>query len=1264
MLFSKEHIALKNTVTRIIDEDMVDKWSMDSSEKSPASVPEDQKSDSATGFFEGLSEFFKNNDAKDIEVLGCVPSARALALAHGLKNTPNNPLLVIAKSSREAQIFFNNLEFFSKGVSSFRPLYFPSEDLSPYVPSSPNIAVTAKRLECLYYLATMSERPMEQLILVAPIGAMAERVIEKETLLRGCLRITAGDEIDRELLVEHLQEVGYVKSQLVEDQGQFAIRGAIVDIYPPLMKHPLRFEFFGDDVETIRTFNPETQRTRRQKDEEEGLQEVLILPVREIYQDEISIKRAQNQIKRRMDDIGISKAERERINEMVRNHIYFPGIEHYLPLFRKGLVSPASYFSGTKPIQVLLEPEEILSRFFNIQKEIWRCFEEAQEEEHPTSIVGPEERFVTIPEDEIEKVKALVPFWLGEGRDSWRTLRFESLDILDSNQASSKSSQSLRVVSKSHGDLRKQMELSHSGVGEPLKPLLDLLEEYNSRGFQTVIVCGRKTLCKRLLESLNLHEVEVQFHENSEKFFKDEFFSSVTPRKSSVRLIMGQLTGGFLLPGKSLAVISEEDIFGPRVRRKGLQPKERSENSRNLNLISAFSELTAGDFVVHLDFGIARYLGLERMNLGGVENDFLSLEYKGNDKLFLPIHRLSRIQKYVGGEAENIALDRLGNKTRWESVKSKVKRKIQEVAKELLHLYATRQVAKGHQFSRPNDYYHEFEAEFSFEETPDQAASINEVLGDLNSAKPMDRLICGDVGFGKTEVAIRGIFLVAMEGYQTALLAPTTVLVHQHYQTFKKRFEGYPIKVAMLSRFSSRKEILETLENIKQGKVDVVVGTHRLLSSDVQFKKLGFLVIDEEQRFGVRHKERLKMLRKNVDVLTMSATPIPRTLNLSMIGVRDLSVINTPPIDRVSIRTMICEFDDRVIREGILREIQRGGQVYFLHNRVQTIQNMANYLRSLVPEAKLAVAHGQMNELDLEKIMVKFVDHQYDILLCTTIIESGLDIPLVNTIMVNHADKFGLSQLYQLRGRVGRSNRRAYAYLLIAGRYLISEKAKKRLEVLQRYTELGSGFRVASHDMEIRGAGNLLGGDQSGHIKNVGLELYASLMNKAIKELKGEKIEDEIDPEIDLRIPAFIPEDYIPEDNLRLGTYKRLSMLMLPEEVEEMELELQDRFGSLPREVQNLLRVIEIKVMAKTAFITKLVFGGSSATVNFDERTPVDVNHLLHLVNTHKGWRLLPDNRLVIRYPQNKDGTIPIDREARVLKETKAVIEKLLQTPN
>jgi transcription-repair coupling factor (superfamily II helicase) len=647
--------------------------------------------------------------------------------------------------------------------------------------------------------------------------------------------------------------------------------------------------------------------------------------------------------------------------------------------------------------------------------------------------------------------------------------------------------------------------------------------------------------------------------------------------------------------------------------------------------LAAFSDLRVDDYVVHSEHGIGIYRGLWKLQLGNEEHDFLLLEYQDGDKLYLPVYRLNLLQKYVGGGDGGPRIDKLGGIS-WEKAKKRVKKSLRELAEELIQLYATRSVVKGHGFPPPDQFLKEFEASFEYEETPDQMQAIEDVQKDLTEEKPMDRLVCGDVGFGKTEVALRGAFRAMMEGKQVAVLVPTTVLAQQHFQTFSRRFAPYPFRVEMLSRFRSRPEQKQVLADLTGGKIDLVVGTHRLLQKDVAFKDLGLLVVDEEHRFGVGHKEKIKRLRTNVDVLTLTATPIPRTLQMSLGGIRDLSVIETPPAERQAIRTYVTEFDEEVIRDAIRRELRRGGQVFFVHNRVQSIGAMEMFLRRLVPEVRLAVAHGQMVERDLERVMMAFVKKEVDLLLTTTIIESGLDFPSANTILINRADKLGLAQMYQLRGRVGRSKEKAYAYILVPALSQMGTDARKRLEALQEVSELGSGLKLAMHDLEIRGAGTLLGDAQSGHIAAVGFDMYLQILEQAVRELKGEEVKEEIDPEIDLPVPAFFPQDYIEDINQRLVFYRRIASARSEIEVHEIGEELRDRFGSIPPAAENLFQVMNLKLLLQQAGVRRISAEKEKVVLIFDPKSSIDPARLVAAVARGKGRReFTPDQRLKLR---------------------------------
>jgi transcription-repair coupling factor (superfamily II helicase) len=708
-------------------------------------------------------------------------------------------------------------------------------------------------------------------------------------------------------------------------------------------------------------------------------------------------------------------------------------------------------------------------------------------------------------------------------------------------------------------------------------------------------------------------------------------------------VMRGHLSRGFRLPEAHLVLVTFDEIFGTRK----IQPTA-SAKTHPSHFLTSLSELKQDDYVVHLDHGIGVYRGLKFLQVAGVEGEFLHLEYEAGDRLYLPVDRINVVQKYIGGDDAKPALDRLGGSS-WERVKAKSRKAILAMAEELVQIYALREARAGIACAPPDALYQEFEAAFEFEETADQQRAIDEALADMQKTKPMDRLVCGDVGYGKTEVAMRAAFLAVEGGRQVALLAPTTILAQQHLQTFRRRFRNHPVRVEMVSRFLTAKEIQQVLDGLAKGVVDIVIGTHRLLQKDVAIKNLGLVVIDEEHRFGVAHKERLKKLRQLVDVVSLTATPIPRTLHMSLVGIRDLSIIETPPLDRLAIQTYVTRYDERVIRDAILREVGRGGQVFFLHNRVETIDRLALKLADLVPEAKMDVAHGQMRPKDLEKVMLDFLDNKTQVLVCSAIIESGLDFPNANTIIINRADRFGLAQLYQLRGRVGRSHRHAYAYLLIPGEQAITPDAERRLRALQELDGLGGGFKLALHDLEIRGAGNLLGEQQSGQIAAIGFELYTEMMEHAVRELKGEAVAPEVEPEIRLGIPAYFPNDYIPDANQRLFFYKRLASLAKAEESDEIKAELKDRFGPYGQTVENLFLVMELRRVLKVFLVQQISASDGRVYLLFHAESPVKVEKLLALIKTQKNrFRLSPDGRLSFT-PVHQDWEAMVDEVVELL---------------
>ncbi len=753
-----------------------------------------------------------------------------------------------------------------------------------------------------------------------------------------------------------------------------------------------------------------------------------------------------------------------------------------------------------------------------------------------------------------------------------------------------------------------------------LAPLVEKIRKWTDDGNFVSFLCSGEEGIQRMSHLLEGYSLPVTRSDAP-------FLSEMVRHDGKGRLILrdGKITEGFHLPGLKLVVVGEEEVFGKKEKRRKARPV------REGYFLKSFGELREDDYVVHTDHGIGKYLGLKKLSFGKIENDFLIIEYLGGDKLYIPVDRLDQIQRYIGPDGYVPNIDKLGGSS-WDAVKKKVKRSVREIAEELVSVYAAREVMEGHSFSPTDRYYDEFSSSFEYDETPDQAKAIDDIISDMSDSRPMDRLICGDAGFGKTEVALRASFRAAMEGKQVVVLVPTTILAEQHYQTFARRLEKYPVSVEVLNRFKTRAQQKEIIEAINRGLVDIIIGTHRILQKDVVFKDLGLVIIDEEQRFGVSHKEKLKKLRALVDVLTMTATPIPRTLHLSLIGIRDLSIINTPPDDRLSIKTYALDFDEDAIRDAISRELERGGQVFFLHDRVRSIYTIARLIERLVPEARVGVAHGQMKSRELEDVMVKYLQRDYNVLVCTTIIGSGIDIPTANTMIINRADRFGLSQLYQLRGRVGRSKEEAYAFLLVPQGSILSEDARKRLQIIKEFSEPGSGFRIASHDLEIRGAGNLLGISQSGHISAVGYELYTQLMEKTVRELRGEKLpEEEIKPEINMGLPAFIPDDYITDMHRRLVTYKRVSMASTDDDLIEIREELEDCYGFVAPQVGNLLEIISIRNLLKDVWGKKMEYDGEKISIYFHKNSPVEPGKIIELSQKKiKGSRFTPDFKLSV----------------------------------
>ncbi len=1139
-----------------------------------------------------------------ITIPGLKGSSPALFVAELVRAGLDTPLVITA-NQEAAEEFCRELAFFSAG--DLHAALFPAWDIVPFSASSPHPDVTGARLDTLFRLQNGLSR-----ITVMPVAAAIQRVLPRKTLNDSSCYLLAGEEFDRDDLLARLVRMGYANVPLVEDRGTFAVRGGILDIFPPNLPTPVRIEFFGDTAETMRAFDPLTQRSLQ------PIEELVLLPSRELLLSDEVLADISPRLKQLCDELDIPANRRRTILEDLHNAVYFQGIDFLQPLLHPALETIFDYTSGS-PL-ILLDSEAIS----------YACLSFCEEIEVGV-VKAATAGFAHSPQGEL--------FLANSELEAIITVR-SVIELPGLALEASGRTTTIAIPCEENSDLRVSVskESSHA-----LAPLAGKLREWLDGGQRVAIVCHQLPQAERLKDLLTPYNLLCFI---SEAGFQEALLPSGGRLGGGIQILTGDISRGFRLPFSQLVLIAEEELFGKRVRRRGVSEVRKKQ------LLASLAELKPGDYMVHIDHGIGLYRGLQHISVGSVGGDFLLLEYAGSDKLFLPVDRLGLVQRYVGPEGSNPSLDKLGGVS-WEKSKGKARKNIEELAGELLEIYARRQLSEGFSFSPPDEMYREFEASFAWEETPDQLSAIQDVLADMQHSKPMDRLVCGDVGYGKTEVALRGAFKSALDGKQVGILVPTTILAQQHYETFRERLKDYPVTVEVLSRFRTAKEQKETLERLKKGNVDIIIGTHRLLQKDVAFKDLGLLIIDEEQRFGVKDKERLKSFRAVVDVMTLTATPIPRTLYMSMMGIRDLSIIDTPPVDRLAVKTIVSRFSEELIREAVLRELRRGGQVFFVHNRVQTIGKRAELLAQLVPEAKIAVGHGQMGEHELEKVMLGFMHGETNLLLCTTIIESGLDIPNANTLIVDHADKFGLSQLYQLRGRVGRSTQRGYAYLLIPGEAAISSDARERLRVLQEISELGAGFRIATHDMEIRGAGDMLGNRQSGTVTEIGFELYNQMLEETIARMRGEENIERVEPEINLKVPAFIPEAYVKDAGQRLVIYKKLTQAENEEDVLDVQNEVLDRFGKYPLATSYLFEIMKLRVMLKKLIVRQIDFDGKAVIISFHPRTPAQPDTIIGMMRGEpKKYQFTPDFKLVC--------TLKDTSFEGIIEMSKAVLKRLL----
>jgi transcription-repair coupling factor (superfamily II helicase) len=1125
------------------------------------------------------------------------------------------PLVVVTPDEGSAARLARDIEFFlAADAAGDEPaaappvLSIPAIDTSAYAELSPDRGALTARMTALFRLAHGGS--LASGLLVVSAHSLVRKTVARDQLEALTFVIAVGDGLDRDATAARLVSAGYTRVPVVEDPGTFAVRGMVLDLFPPLYRYPVRVELFGDEVDAMRLFDPRTQRTLR------AIDAVYLHPVRETIKTAGAEPRAR--ILDAADRAAHPSAQTRRVLESIEAGEEFVGIETLTPAFHARMASLFEYLpTGSTARWLILDPEAVRAA---ARDELELAEQRYQERLADHRIAFPVASFY-LGADQLEAALDALPHRIEARRIEYadeplRVLRFE----VDDNLA-----------------LRGALERArHHKADELMAPLVEALAGWRAEGWRVLVACDSGKRADQLAGLLEAHGITLA------RSRPGSFSLEAAAPGGAPVVVRGRLGHGFAFPAERLALLTDDDIFGERVRSSARQQAAaRRARDALLGGVADFSELAAGDYLVHDLHGVGTYRGLVKLPLKGIDLDFLQLDYDGGT-LYLPVYRLNEVQRYVGVEGREPRIDKLGGQT-WDKTRRKVSRDVRAMAEGLLQLYAQRQALPGHAFPPADPMFREFEATFEFEETPDQQKAIDDVLADMERARPMDRLVCGDVGYGKTEVAIRAALRAVLGGKQVVVLAPTTVLVEQHWINFRRRFAGWPVRVERLSRFQSRKDQLAAIKAIAAGQLDVVVGTHRLLSKDVRFSDLGLVIVDEEQRFGVAHKERLKKLRSQVDSLTLTATPIPRTLHMAMVGLRDLSIIATPPADRRSIRTFVARPDDGVLREAIERELARGGQVFFVCRRIggrggddrgplyreRAVDDWARHLRELVPAARVAVAHGQMQADELERVMIGFVDHLYDVLVSTTIIENGLDIPRANTMFIDRADAFGLSQLYQLRGRIGRSSRRAFCYLLAPAAEKLTDEAKRRLEVLQRFSDLGAGFQIASHDLELRGAGDLLGGRQSGMISAVGFDQYTRILEDAVAELRGEAIHRVRDPELTTDVPGFLPDDYVPDTGQRLDLYKRLSGAEDDDELAALADEIADRYGPLPAEVRLLAELMAVKLYARRAGATAVDLAGDRLSLTLGAAPPLAPAAIAELVAARGSrFRLTPDMRL------------------------------------
>ncbi len=1141
-----------------------------------------------------------------IRVSGLTPPAKSL-ISSLLPHALNRPVIVIVPDNKTAEALLPQVQSFCELAGTVAPdsvVLVPGYDVLPFENMSPHGEIQEARAKSLWKITTGAAR-----IVIVPVNAAVMKLQAAEFYFDLAQVFRRGETVDVDKIVGHLNTVGYTKTDVVEMPGEFALRGGILDVYPPEADRPLRVEFFGDEVESVRKFDPGTQRSSTDVDE------VQLLPLTDtpVREDTLAA------INARLSGSRMGGSE-EDVEEAIRASgvAVFPGWELYSPVASAGV----SLFDLVgSPAVLISEPSAVKSELDHW----WERVNAAHERSGIGKLVEPGDLYFE-PDT----------WWNRLG--DFPAADLEQLGITTAAEVEEVIFGS-RPTTRFHGSI--------PAVVEEVKKL-------SEDGQRVIFATGSTGEVERLAEVFSEYGVTFRLGTRTarpgETFIDDVAY--LAGEQVSTTIVKGYVPDGIVLPEARLVIFGACDLFDESDMGATRPARQKSKTSA---FVSDFRDLAVGDYVVHVEHGIGQYHGLKEIpQSDGSKAEFMILEYAEGARLYVPLTRLDLVQKYRSAEGARPILNRLGTQ-QWQKTKARVKKAMRDMAEELLKLYAQRKLAPGHAYPTDTEWQREFEDSFEFNETDDQVSAIADIKKDMQTSTPMDRLLCGDVGYGKTEVAMRAAFKAVSDNRQVAVLAPTTVLVFQHFETFKRRFAAFPIRIEMLSRFRNAKEQKEIVQKIENGQVDIVIGTHRLLSKDVKFSDLGLVVVDEEQRFGVAHKERLKQMRKEVDVLTMSATPIPRTMHMAMVGLRDMSVIETPPKDRMAIQTVVAPWDEKVLRSAIEHELDRGGQVYFIHNRVESIYEIAAKLQELVPKARILVGHGQMTERELEKVMLGFMRHEADILVATTIVENGLDIPRANTMVINRADRHGLSELYQLRGRVGRSDRRAYAYLLIPSDTELSPIARRRLAALKEFSDLGAGFKIAALDLELRGAGNLLGGEQSGHIDAIGFEMYTSMLERTVRELKGEVEAEEAEVQLNLGLNIRIPAEYITEENQRLRMYKRVAGVDTEQQLQDVTAELQDRYGAPPPPVRNLLEYATLKLLCRRLCVVGIDRHRDTVNIKFGENAGIDPEKLMRFVATRKGANFSPQG--VLKF------TLAATAAEQVLGNLRSMLESLAGKP-